>query len=89
MAQLQRTDLEPDKRAQYDALRRRYATEADYRAVVDLYRNLNQEDEMAAHWMALHDMTTYVHADGTFRPMTVGYSQRELEFLVNKGVKLL
>lgn len=82
--------LRPDVARAYLDLRRRYAKDPIFRAVVDMYRNVSFEPEVAAHFMADHDMRTYVHGGGPeFRPLTAGYEQREIEFLVQRGIKLI
>lgn len=82
-------DLQPDVAKQLQRLRKRYRKEAEFEAVVDMYRNVNFEPEIAAFFMAAYDMRTYVHKGSSkFRPLTAGYEQRELEFLSKRGVKL-
>lgn len=76
------------RQRQYDKLRRRYRSDEVYRAVVDMYRNVHGEPDAASHWMGLHDVEKYCHDDGTFRPLAAKYEQRELEFLVGRGIKL-
>lgn len=82
------SELQSERADQYRDLCVKYRQDDVYRAVVDMYRNMHREPEVAAHWMGLHDVTTYVHDDGTFRPMIAGYDPRELSFLVEKGLKL-
>lgn len=82
-------DLEPPVRKQYQRLKKRYTKDAEFEAVVDMYRNVNFEPEIAAFFMAERDMKTYVHKGSSkFRPLVAGYEQRELEFLSQRGVKL-
>lgn len=88
-ARISERELEPGRYAQYQALRTRYDQEPVFKAVVDMYRNVSHEPEVAAHWMAAHDVETYANRDGSFRPLRAGYSQAELEFLVARDVKIL
>ncbi len=83
------SELHKDVQQRYMELRTLYRQDQLFKSVVDMYRNLSLEDEVAAHFMAWHDITTYVHEDETFEPLAVGYESRELEFLMNRGVKLI
>lgn len=80
--------LKLGKARQYDALRRRYRTEDTFRALVDMYRNISLEDEVASHWMAAHDLEKYA-VDGRFMPLAAGYDQRELDFLRGRNIPVL
>jgi hypothetical protein len=78
----------------YQRLRKRYASDHTYRVVVDMYRNHPETPEpiIAAHFMAEHDLATYSVAnrgEQTFAPVKAGYSDRELAFLLERGVKPL
>lgn len=84
------TDLEPDVAKRYAELRSRYHADETYRAVVDMYRNLLFEPEIASHFMAEYDMATYVHEDTKeYRPLAAKYEQREIEYLAGRGIKLV
>ena len=80
--------LKPGVARRYDQLRRRYRRDDTYRALVDMYRNVSFESDVAAHWMAEHDLAKYTQSK-RFRPLAAGYEQRELDFLSARGVKLL
>ena len=82
--------LHPEVREQYRKLCTRYHQDPVFKAVVDMYRNLNFEPEIAAHWMAQHDIQTYSRGrGGDFVPCDAAYSPRELEFLKSKGIRIL
>jgi hypothetical protein len=66
-----------------------YQADSTYRALVDMYRNVNFEPETAAYFMAAHDMAESVRQKVTFSPILVGYDDRELEFLTARGVAML
>ena len=72
-----------------DELRRRYASDNLYHAVVDLYRNVSWEPEPFCFYMAVYDLITYAEDGANKAGLLTLYDERELEFLVNRGVKLM
>ena len=72
-----------------DELRRRYASDKLYHAIVDLYRNVSWEPEPFCFYMAVYDLITYAEDGANKAGLLTLYDERELEFLVNRGVKLM
>ena len=72
-----------------EELLRRYATDPLYKAVVDLYRNVSWEPEPFCFYMAVYDLITYAEGGANPAGLLTLYDERELEFLVNRGVKMM
>ena len=80
-------ELLPEVQDKLNELQKRYHQEKLFRALVDMYRNVHWEPEVAAYWMAEHDLGQA--EDGSFSPITAGYDDAELKFLTARGVPML
>lgn len=79
-------ELRPDNAAKLAELKARATAEPTFRALVDMYRNVHWEPEVAAYWMAEHDLSS---TGSGFSPITAGYDDAELKFLAARGVSML
>lgn len=78
-------DLKPGVKRRLKELQRLARREKTFMALVDMYRNVTHEPDVAAHYMAWHDWERG-HVDGVFQAWACGYDPKELEFLANRGV---
>lgn len=82
-----RKELTKGSQRRLDELRKLARRDSAFEAVVDMYRYLDTDGEVVAHWYAWRDWASAGGPEGRFNPLLVGYDERELSFLRGRGLK--
>lgn len=80
-------NLKPGTERRLKELQKLARRDKTFMALVDMYRYLDTDGEVVAHWYAHRDYVTYGGVEGHFDVLGPGYNERELQFLSARGIR--